>query len=114
MKRMLKEYFAPARFRFQVPLRHVIADFASHRAKVVIEIDGGQHSEEEDAARTVLIEGEGYRVVRFWNNEVLENGEGYMLRLGQFLWPDHPHPAAASEQARESSHPSPIKGQEDA
>jgi very-short-patch-repair endonuclease len=85
MERLLRESYPEARFRRQVPLRHYIADFASHRQKVVIEIDGGQHSEETDAFRTAIIEEEGYRVVRFWNNEVLENGEGCMIRLAQFL-----------------------------
>ena len=102
MERLLKAYFPKARFRFQVPIRHHIADFASHRAKVVIELDGGQHSAEGDAARSALIESEGYRIVRFWNNEVLENGEGCMVRLGEFLGQFHPHPAATNEQARKS------------
>ncbi len=111
MWRLLREFYPEARFRREVPLRHYIADFASHRAKLVIEIDGGQHSEERDAYRTAIIESEGYRVVRFWNNEVLENGAGCMIKLGQLLRRDHPHPAATSELARKSSHPSPIKGE---
>ena len=97
MERLLKEHFPQARFRVQVPLRHHIADFASHRLKIVIEIDGGQHNGEVDAQRTADIEGEGYRVVRFWNNEVLENGEGCMVRLGELLRREHPRPAATSE-----------------
>ena len=68
-----------------MPLRHYIVDFASHRLKVVVEIDGGQHAEVNEGPRTATIEGEGYRVVRSWNNEVLENGEGCMVRLAQFL-----------------------------
>ena len=40
MQRLLKEHFPEARFRFQVPIRHYIADFASHRLKIVIELDG--------------------------------------------------------------------------
>ena len=112
MERLLKENFPEARFRFQVPLRHHIADFASHRLKVVIEIDGGQHNAEVDAHRTADIEGEGYRIFRFWNNEVLENGEGCMIRLGQLLPRDHPQPAATRQQVAKSLHPSPIKGEE--
>ena len=113
MKRLLKECFPNARFRFQVPIRHYIADFASHRAKVVIEIDGGQHLAAGDADRSALIETEGYRIIRFWNNEVLENGTGCVTRLGQFMELDHPHPAATRQLVAKSSHPSPIKGQED-
>ena len=111
MERLLKENFPKARFRFQVPLRHYIADFASHRLKLVIEIDGGQHNVEADAQRTADIESEGYKVIRFWNNEVLENGEGCMIRLGQQLRRDHPHPAATRRLAAKSPHPSPNEGE---
>jgi very-short-patch-repair endonuclease len=76
MWRLLKECAPEGRWRKQVPIRHFFADFASHRAKLVIEVDGGQHSVEADARRTAIIEGEGYRVLRFWNNEVLGNPEG--------------------------------------
>ena len=76
MWRLLREVVPEARWRRQVPIRHFIADFASHRFKLVIEVDGGQHSEEADAARTAIIEREGYRVLRFWNNDVLGNPEG--------------------------------------
>jgi very-short-patch-repair endonuclease len=73
---ILREHFPQRRFRKQVPLLHYIVDFASHRARLVIEIDGGQHGGPEDAARDAALAGEGYRVVRYWNNEVLENGVG--------------------------------------
>jgi very-short-patch-repair endonuclease len=112
MKHLLKEVFPDARFRFQVPLRHHIADFASHRLKVVIEIDGSQHSTENDMQRTAEIESEGYRVIRFWNNDVLENGDGCMARLSQLLRREHPHPATTRRRPAKSAHPSPIKGEE--
>ena len=76
MWRLLRKAAPGARWRRQVPIRHFIVDFASHRAKLVVEVDGGQHSEEADATRTEMIEAEGYRVLRFWNNEVLGNAEG--------------------------------------
>jgi len=109
---LLKSAFPDARFRKQVPLRHYIVDFASHRMKVVIEIDGGQHTSTSDAARTRTIEADGYRMVRFWNNEVLENDAGCMAKLKQFLGHAHPHPAATRQQAAKSAHPSPIQGEE--
>ena len=112
MERLLKETFPDARFRSQVPFRHFFADFASHRHRVIVEVDGGQHGEEADAERTAILEGEGYRVVRFWNNDVLENGEGCMIRLAEFLGQPHPHPASTRRQVAKSSHPSPIKGEE--
>ncbi len=108
---LLKSHFPEVRFRRQVPIRHYIADFASHSAKVVIEIDGGQHGMEKDATRTAAIEAEDYRVIRFWNNDVMNNASGCMTMLGQLLRPEHPQPATTSEQARKSAHPAPIEGE---
>jgi very-short-patch-repair endonuclease len=85
MWRLLKTHFPEGRFRRQVPIRHFIADFASHRLRVVIEIDGGQHNREADAARTRMIEAEGYLIIRFWNNDVLQNSHGCMIQLQEAL-----------------------------
>ena len=67
-------------FRRQVHLGRYIVDFASHSLKIVIEIDGGQHATQhkQDAIRTRFLESEGYRVLRFWNNEVLGNIDGVL------------------------------------
>lgn len=68
-------------FKFvrQFPLGPYIADFACRSAKLVIELDGGQHADSTtDAARTRLIEAHGYRVIRFWNNDVYSNIEGVL------------------------------------
>ena len=111
MWRLLRENFPQGRWRRQVPLRHYIADIASHQLRIVIEIDGGQHSAELELARTLAIETEGYRVVRFWNNEVLQNSSGCKERLGLVLRQDHPHPAATRRRAAKSAHPSPIEGE---
>jgi very-short-patch-repair endonuclease len=64
----------------QVHLGRYIVDFASHSLKIVIEIDGGQHATQhkQDAMRTKFLESEGYRVLRFWNNEVLGNIDGVL------------------------------------
>jgi very-short-patch-repair endonuclease len=66
------------RFRRQVPTGRFIADFVCHAARLIVEIDGGQHdlSSEEEPSRTRFLETEGCRVLRFWNNEVLDNPEG--------------------------------------
>jgi len=89
---LLRERFPQARFRNQVPIRHFIADFASHRAKLVIEVDGGQHGTPADLERTAIIEAEGYRVLRFWNNDVLGNREGVAILIDLALHEHHPHP----------------------
>ncbi|HRN84842.1 MAG TPA: DUF559 domain-containing protein [Hyphomicrobium sp.] len=64
-------------FRQQAPIGPYIADFADHTARLVIEVDGGQHGAppgiKTDAARTRWLEDNGYRVVRFWNADVLTN-----------------------------------------
>ncbi|UIJ47486.1 endonuclease domain-containing protein [Sphingomonas cannabina] len=76
--RALKEAFPTHKWRFQAPLGPFRVDVLCFSERLVIEIDGGQHAEAaaHDAARTRFIEGEGYRVLRFWNNDVMENIEG--------------------------------------
>lgn len=61
-------------FRRQVVVEGFIADFACHQSKLIIEVDGGQHCESAaDAARTEVLAGAGWRVLRFWNSDVLQN-----------------------------------------
>lgn len=83
----LREALPQAKFRRQVPIGRYIADFASHRAKLIIEVDGGQHGEriEQDAKRTRFLEGEGFRVIRFWNNDVLTNCDGVLEQIAAAL-----------------------------
>src|SRR5271154_2368746 len=69
--------FKQHHFRRQATIGPYFADFASHQLKIVIEVDGGQHSASaSDEARTRYLEANGYRVLRFWNNEVGENISG--------------------------------------
>jgi len=69
-------------FRRQATIGSYFADFACHRSRLVIELDGGQHNEARgiaaDAKRTAELNARGYRVLRFWNNDVLSNVEGVM------------------------------------
>jgi very-short-patch-repair endonuclease len=78
------------RFRRQVPIGGFIADFVCHQARLLVEIDGGQHdpSSEGEASRTRFLEAEGYRVLRFWNNEVLDNPEGVRAVIADALHQD--------------------------
>jgi very-short-patch-repair endonuclease len=82
------------KFVRQFPIGAHVADFACRSAKLVIELDGGQHATSDtDAARTRAIEAHGYRVVRFWNHDVLSNMDGVLetirseLRLSRNLLP---------------------------
>ncbi len=76
-----------AKFRRQMPVGPYFTDFACFAERLVVELDGGQHSPEIDAARTRFIETQGYRVLRFWNNDVLENVEGVVAAISNALPP---------------------------
>ena len=70
-------------FRRQVRLAGYVADFACHYPKLVIELDGGQHSDavHYDAQRTSTLNAEGYQVLRFWNNDIAQALEGVVDRI---------------------------------
>lgn len=76
-----------ARFRRQAPIGPYIADFFCPAAKLIVELDGGQHAERQDRddARTQWLAERGYKVVRFWNNEIFENIEGVLLKIQEVL-----------------------------
>jgi adenine-specific DNA-methyltransferase len=65
------------KFRRQVPLGRYVVDFVCFDRQLILELDGGQHGEPEtqkyDAERTAWLESEGFRVIRFWNHEILED-----------------------------------------
>ncbi len=87
LRRALTAAFPHLKWRFQVPFGPYVADFLCFSAKLVIEVDGGQHAGARayDIARTRFIEREGYRVLRFWNNEVLGNTEGVIEAIRNSL-----------------------------
>ena len=69
---------AAYKFRRQYPIGPYIADFVCVKAGLIVEVDGGQHMarSSQDAVRTRWLESQGFHVLRFWNNEVLENIDG--------------------------------------
>ncbi|HWX82044.1 MAG TPA: endonuclease domain-containing protein [Xanthobacteraceae bacterium] len=78
--------FARFKFRRQVPVGRFIADFVCFERRLVIEVDGGQHAESvRDQWRDRWFAANGFRVLRFWNNEVLKNLEGVMTVLAETL-----------------------------
>lgn len=76
---------AGVRFNRQFAIGPYICDFVSRAAKLVVEADGGQHGEATDAARTQLIESQGYRVIRFWNHDILANTQGVVAEIERVL-----------------------------
>jgi very-short-patch-repair endonuclease len=64
------------KFRFQHTIGGCVADFVCLEAMLVVEIDGGQHTQEKGAKRTAFLEARGFKVLRFWNNDVLTNLDG--------------------------------------
>ena len=73
-------------FMRQFQIGKAIADFACRRARLVIELDGGQHADSlTDDERTRIIEDHGYSVIRFWNNEVLANTDGVLTVIAESL-----------------------------
>ena len=88
------------KFRRQYPVEGFIVDFLCAEKSLVIEIDGGQHqtTTEYDARRTEALNGSGYRVLRFWNNEVLEQLDGVLDVIHrELLGQDAPHPSPLPE-----------------
>lgn len=98
--RLLSRY--RPKFTRQFPIGPYIVDFACRQAKLVIEIDGGQHAESpRDAVRDEWLRGEGSTVFRVWNNDVRDNPEGVveaiLARAAECLGGTHPQPLPSRE-----------------
>jgi very-short-patch-repair endonuclease len=94
------------RFRRQHPIGPYIVDFACLTHLLIIEIDGGKHAEKiaYDTQRTHFLEKAGFCVLRFWNNEVLQNPEGVYSVIMEILQ-QSPTPALPRKQGREKCAP---------
>ena len=68
------------KFRRQQPIDNYIVDFVCFEKRIVIELDGGQHAgqKEMDIERDIYLRGQGFIILRFWNNEVLQNTKGVL------------------------------------
>ena len=105
--RSLREKLPAYKWRRQMPIGPYIADFACFGERLVIEIDGGQHSVATDAARTAFIQAQGYRIVRFWNDDVMSNIEGVLTVIdnelsspSRALAGAHPFPSGRGREAQ--------------
>lgn len=72
------------RFRRQQPIGRYVVDFFCPEAKLIVEVDGGQHADDTSERTRWLID-HGYRVIRFWNNDVLANTDGVLLKIREAL-----------------------------
>jgi very-short-patch-repair endonuclease len=90
------------RFRRQVPIGRYIVDFACLSHRLLIELDGSQHGENiaYDRVRTRWLESRGYRVLRFWNGDVLQDVEGVLEAIYRVL-SETPHPNPPPQGGRE-------------
>ena len=100
------------KFRRQQPLGPYIVDFVCLDRKLIVEVDGGQHLEQSasDAKRTASLEARGFRVLRFWNNQVLKDLESVKEVIWQVLMAPPPIPSPSrgegerGSQGRERNH----------
>ena len=96
--------FAAFKFRRQVPIGPYIADFLCFESRLIVEVDGGQHADTvRDVERDNWLALNEFRVLRFWNNDVLQNLEGVLTSLADRT----PHPTSRSRETP----PSPARGE---
>jgi very-short-patch-repair endonuclease len=92
--RLRRRQLEGAHFRRQIPIGQCIADFACWEHRLIVEIDGETHTsaQDYDSARTTYLTEQGWRVLRFSNNEVTENIEGVIERIFETLKGPLPNP----------------------
>ena len=97
------------KFRRQPPIGAYRPDFVCHAAKLVVEADGGQHGEMRDGPRDAWLKSQGFEILRFWNNDILNNEEGVLTTILSALEAS----AAASSRGGRTPlpNPSPTKGE---
>jgi very-short-patch-repair endonuclease len=95
--------FCGASFRRQTPIGAYVADFVCHDAALMVELDGGQHGTTRtgkyDAGRTAWLATRGYRILRFWNNDVLQNTSGVLEVIAAALQKTPPSLIAAKRRS---------------
>ena len=102
------------KFRRQAPIGPFIADFVCLECRLIVELDGGQHAEqvESDGNRSKWLRDQGFRVLRFWNHDVLQDWDA----VEQVIWENvqslTPHPHPPPQGGREQDNPRPQGGRE--
>ena len=102
--------FMGRKFKRQKPIGRYVVDFVCLEEKLIIELDGGQHAEniEYDQVRDSWLRGQGYTVLRFWNNELMNETEGVLERIRIAI----ENKAASSETLSPSPSPTSGRGEE--
>jgi very-short-patch-repair endonuclease len=96
--------FAGYKFRRQVPIDFYIADFVCLQARLIIEVDGGQHGGAHDQRRDAFLTSQGFRVLRIWNNDLFINEEGVATAILEALRaPPLPNPSPARGEGLKDS-----------
>ena len=73
---------AAYKFKRQLPIDHYIVDFACLQRRLIVEADGGQHADSpDDARRDAYLTSQGFRLLRFWNNDIFNNEEGVLTSI---------------------------------
>ena len=109
MWRLLRDRrLALFKFRRQIPFQSFILHFVCFDKRIIIEIDGGQHaSSGRDAAREAVLIAEGFRITRYWNNDVLQQPSAVLEDILAKLAEPYPSPVASLREAP----PSPTRGE---
>ena len=97
--RLRNRQLSDLKFRRQATIGPYIADFLCTERMLIIEADGGQHREEADRSRTAFLEARGYTVIRFWNDDILQNIDGVLTMI-----------LDAAQKAETLTQPSPVNG----
>ena len=117
-KHLRKTQVQKYKFTRQHPIGPYFVDFCCRPSRLIVELDGGHHAtrQDADADRQQYLEAQGYRVIRFWNNEVFENLEGVLFRIVEELEAardlasdardPHPNPLPPKERGLSTSPPS--------
>ena len=92
--RLRRRQVQECQFRRQAPIGNYVVDFVCFAKRLIIELDGGQHANRRnlDEARTLWLESQGFRVLRFWNNDIFDNVDGVLSRIEQALIRENPPP----------------------
>lgn len=94
------------KFRRQHPIPPYIVDFFCEEIGLIVEVDGGQHTPEKDAKRSEFLNQNNFKILRFWNNEVLENIEGVLEMIAKNLPPNpSPQPSPGGRGSSKESSP---------